>query len=60
MPKAELDISASIAERARDFVGHEWLFAVIDRWLATLTPPATSSSPANPALPSPSWSLTPP
>jgi WD40 repeat protein len=28
-----LDFSAYIAERTRDFTGREWLFATIDRWL---------------------------
>lgn len=32
---AALDFSAYIAERTRDFTGREWVFAEIDRWLAT-------------------------
>ena len=34
MLRAELDFSAYIAERTRDFTGREWVFAEIDRWLA--------------------------
>jgi hypothetical protein len=29
-----LDFSAYIADRTRDFVGREWVFAEIDAWLA--------------------------
>ena len=28
-----LDFSTYIADRTRDFVGREWIFAEIDRWL---------------------------
>jgi hypothetical protein len=34
MPKTRLDFSAYIANRTRGFVGREWVFAEIDRWLA--------------------------
>ena len=32
--KTDLDFSATIAERTRDFTGREWVFAGIDAWLA--------------------------
>jgi hypothetical protein len=34
MPQMELDFSAYIAERTRDFIGRERVFAEIDAWLA--------------------------
>ena len=34
MPQADLDLSPYIADRTRDFVGREWVFAEIDAWLA--------------------------
>lgn len=34
-----LDFSAYITDRTRDFVGREWVFAEIDRWLADLDAP---------------------
>jgi WD40 repeat protein len=34
-----LDFSAYIAERTRDFTGREWLFATIDRWLTAPNAP---------------------
>ena len=34
MPQMKLDFSATIADRTRDFVGREWVFAEIDQWLA--------------------------
>ena len=35
MSQTPLDFSAYITDRTRDFVGREWVFAEIDRWLAT-------------------------
>jgi hypothetical protein len=35
MSQATLDFSAYIAERTRDFTGRQWVFAEIDRWLAS-------------------------
>jgi tetratricopeptide (TPR) repeat protein len=35
MADYELDFSAYIAERTRDFTGREWVFAEIDAWLAS-------------------------
>lgn len=32
--KTNLDFSAYIADRTRDFTGREWVFAEIDQWLA--------------------------
>jgi hypothetical protein len=32
--KPSPDFSAYIAERTRDFIGREWVFAEIDAWLA--------------------------
>ena len=34
MGGAALDFSATIAERTRDLVGREWVFAEIGGWLA--------------------------
>jgi hypothetical protein len=39
LPQAALDFSAYIPERARDFVGHKWVFAEINHWLARTLPP---------------------
>ena len=34
MSRAESDFSAYIAERTRDSIGHEWIFAGIGAWRA--------------------------
>ena len=34
-----LDFSAFIADRTRGFIGREWAFAEVDKWLATLSGP---------------------
>lgn len=39
MRPTTFDFSAYIADRTRDFVGREWVFAEIDRWLADRAAP---------------------